>query len=220
MDVLPDDIRGRFIAQVMWSELEKIAQGEGPGGLTAAPGQQAEAGKLEGTVAQGPDSEEEASPAHGVVASRIEQLDDKQARGIPVIEPPPGYVYAPELGAFVPNQGDPGWMSPEMAEEASRNKGWFDAGAEKVQTNRAQEEIDGQVQQQAAASVQQQAAEQQQAAGQQVADQKGMEAAAVEQAKQQAILGAAQTPPSIAGVPELQSPGGRRSKGVTIKIGK
>jgi len=145
-------------------ELEKIAQA-----AEAAPQAAASAadggGEMQGAVQQGASEGQEASPAHGVVAARIEQLTDKKARGIPVIQPPPGYVYAPDLQAFTPREGDPAWMLAQQAAEAAKAKAYYVKGRQDAETIQAQQETDMKVQQatQAALQNQQVARAQQQA---------------------------------------------------------
>lgn len=103
----------------MWQELEKLAAGAPT--TTAQPMESGEG-------AHGETIPLEPSPAHGVVASRVEQLSETHARGIPVIQPPPGYTYAPELQQFVPNMEDPAWMRVEQAAEAARKQAIYEQG--------------------------------------------------------------------------------------------
>jgi hypothetical protein len=226
VDLTEADLTGRRLAHFMWDELEKIAQA-GMGGASApeAGGQQAAAGELEGAIQREAEGEEEASPAHGVVAARVEQLDDKKARGTPVIQPPPGFVYAPELQAFVPDQSNPGWMQAEEAAEAAKAKSFYDQGQSDLQNQQAQAELD----QRAEAETQQAVAEQQMAAQQQMQQQIQQQATAdattkavaKEQAK--SVASNLKTPDSVTG---KKSEGSKSSgdkpkgKGVTINVGK
>jgi hypothetical protein len=206
---------GRRLAQYMWSELEKI------GAATSSPSADMESqhGAMQGTVQQGAEGEEEASPSHGVVAARVEQLDDKKARGIPVIQPPPGFVFAPELQSFIPDESNPAWIQAEQAAEAAKNKSFYDQG---------QRDVQGQLVQEAATQQQAQAEAQvmQESMQQQVDGAKGKPAAA-------------KTPASISGKPAAKKPaaeaGGKKpaakksegkdgkkapgDKGVVINIG-
>tara|TARA_R110002126_G_scaffold70402_4_gene177195 strand:- start:1909 stop:2496 length:588 start_codon:yes stop_codon:yes gene_type:complete len=195
----------------MWSELEKIAQG---GGTPTAGGATAPAGELEGTVQTGAMGTAEASPSHGIVAARVEQLGDKKARGTPIIQPPPGFVFAPELQAFKPEEGNPAWMTAEQAGEAAQAKSFFEQGAQASQQLQAQREMDTRVQQEAQQAVQAQQAQQQNAAEQQAMQAANTKAVANQQARQQAKDTAAslKSPDSIVG--------GGAEKGVTVKIGK
>jgi hypothetical protein len=226
MNPREEDLRGRRLAHYMVDELEKIAQ-EGPPQQTS-PEQQV-GGELQDGV-QNDAGGGEASPAHGIVASRIEQLDPKTARGIPVLQPPPGFIYSPELVAFVPDENDPGWMAAQQAVEAARNKGWYDQGQEDVQTQQAQQEVDTQAQQQ----VDQVAAEEGQAQQQQMMamQQQEQEGQAMAKEKAKATMGGLRSPEGIVGAkpkpkakpaakkkkPAEEKP--ESGKGVTIKIGK
>lgn len=216
------DTRGRLVAHAFFSELEKIAaeMGEGP-----------EAGMLQGGVQNEPGMGQEilrneASPAHGVIASRIQQLDPRRAVVVPVMEPPPGYVYSAELASFVPNEQDPGWMAQQEAIEAARNKGWYEQGQQDVVQGQAQQQLDetanAQVEQ--AAMEDQQA--QQQVAMQQQAQQVAMMAGAKHQAKNQADLSQGIIPrPESGSKSSVKRPSsGVGSKGpakpMTINIGR
>ena len=216
MDLQEHDLKGRRLAHYMWGELEKIAAGAGTDQQEA--GQGAPAGELEGNVQQGAEGAEEASPAHGIVAARIEQLDDKKARGTPVIQPPPGFVYEPELQSFVPNEEDPGWMQIAEAQEAAKNQAIYAKGQEDMQVSQAQQQMDTQVEQETQQAVAEQEAGQQQAAIQQQAT---AEATTKEVAQQQAksVASNLSTPDSITGSPAPQRKPAS-GKGVTIKIGK
>ena len=222
MDLQEHDLKGRRLAQYMWGELEKIAAGQ----ATQEAGQAAPAGELEGGLQQGSDGPEEASPAHGVVAARVEQLDDKKARGIPVIEPPPGFVYKPELQSFVPNEQDPGWMQVQEAMEAAKNEAMYNKGQEDMQTAQAQEQLDTKVEQETNQAVAEQGAAEQQVQQQAVQQQATAEATTKEVAKQQAksVASNLSTPESIAGPSASSPPAAKKKpaagKGVTIKIGK
>ncbi|NIV36255.1 MAG: hypothetical protein GWN58_44450 [Anaerolineae bacterium] len=225
MDFTEEDLRGRRIAHYMWAELEKIAQGVG-GEMTEMSDQQA--GELQGTVQREVEGSEEASPAHGVVASRVEQLDDKKARGIPVIQAPPGYVYAPELQAFIPDQNNPGWVSAEQAAEAAKAQSFYQQGQQDLVQQQAQAEAEQQAAAQVQQAQQQQAQQQAAAQQQQYADALSQQQLEREYAKQQAqgAVQGLQSPEGVTGRPEggnqeqqRQRPSGG-GKGVTIRIGK
>lgn len=209
-----DDPRGRFIAQCLWSELEKISA--------------AEMGDPQsGNLQQGA----EASPAHGVVGVEVEQLDQKRAKGIPVVQPPPGYVYAPELASFKPNEADPGWMTPEQQAAAQENKGWYDQGQMDLSTQRAQQEADTKMTQQVqAANADQQAqqsAAQQQAAMDAEAKQQAVKESVKQQFKEQQASKAIpyNTPQEVLGrtakAPVKKKKSAKAAlKGVTINLGR
>jgi hypothetical protein len=200
------DHKARLLAHAFWGELEKIAQfTAGPG---APPPAQAEAEEI-------PVEEGEEPPAHGVLGARVEQLDKKKARGIPIIQPPPGFVYAPDLAAFVPDPSQPGWMTMLQAEAAQSNKGYYDQGQHDLLAGQAQANVDQQVDQQNMAAQQQAEAEQQQGMQQQAMQQKA-EQGAMNLAARKAVMGAdgqpgtgdetgqvaaPPVPPSIAGGP-------------------
>jgi hypothetical protein len=194
------DIRGRMIAQALFSELEKIA--------AQTMGEQTFAGQMQGGVQNDASAsavlQNEESPAHGVVASRINQLDPRRAVSIPVLQPPPGYVYAPELASFIPNEQDPGWMPQETAIDASKNKGWYDQGQQDVVTGQAQQQLDSQVEEDVNAQAMQQQAIQQQ---QQIA---------AMAAQQQAVRQQRQAQAAMMGKPKPA----KAKKGVTIHVGR
>jgi len=224
MNFYEEDQKGRRLAHYMWSELEKIAnvaQGAAP---APGPGDQ-QSGELEGTVQREAEGTEEASPAHGVVASRVEQIGDKAARGIPVIQPPPGFVFAPDLQSFVPDPNSPGWMEANQAMEAAKAKAFYVKGQQDLQQQQAQQQIDQTVAQQAEAAASQQAAEQQQAVAQQQAamqaPQEQVEAQAKEQAKAQAkaTVGGLKTPQDVSGAQKPSPSSSGPQKGVTVKVG-
>lgn len=217
------------VIQSFFNEFEKVAAtlAQSPSGNMQAPGmggdqaQNQQMGNEDGRAVEV--LEDERSPAHGVVASRVEQLDPKRAIGIPVLQPPPGYVYNPELAAFVPNEQDPGWMAVQDALQAQQNKGWYDQGQNDVQADQAQQEIDQTVEQDAQASQEQAMAEQdQQAQMQQVQQTEQMKA-------QQKAMGEAaragfgpEKKPAAHGTKKKSKPAAKKApeKGVTIKIGK
>lgn len=192
----------------------------------SAGGEAAPSGELEGTIQREVEGAEEASPAHGVVAARVEQLSDTQARGTPVIQPPPGFVFAPELQAFVPDESNPAWMQAEEAAEAAKAKAFYDKGQQDVVQQQAQAELDQRVQadahqalaEQQMAVQQQMAAEQQQAMTQQATQQ------AVAKQQAQSVAENLKAPDSIVGKPPAtkRTDSSKKSggKGVTIKIGK
>lgn len=222
-----DDLRGRRLAHYMWGELEKISQGMGP---VMQPGEQ-QSGQLEGTVQREVEGAEEASPAHGVVASRVEQLSNTKARGIPVLQPPPGFVYAPHLQSFVPNPEDPGWMHAEQAAEAAKAQAFYEQGQADLQTQQAQDELDAQAGQQAEQVAAEGMAQQQQQAAEQEASMARPQLEAQEMAKQKAkaTMGGLKTPEDVRGGGESRKPAAKKTpakksgddrKGVTIRIGQ
>lgn len=212
MDLTSQDARGRFVVHAMWTELEKIAMS-----AVGVPGSH---GALEGGIAAGPSSSaEEASPAYGIVASRVEQLDPKRAHGIPILRPPPGYVYSPELTAFVPDQASPGWMSEQEAMEAARNRSWYEQGQSDLASAEAQQEMDSAVAQQAEGAIIQRQQAQQQAAIQQAMALRAQQKAMDSVARKRALEG----PASTAGITDegQSSPMSKKpTRGVTIKIGR
>jgi hypothetical protein len=229
MDLHEADLKGRRLAQYMWDELEKIsnvAQGAAPAPQAA----EQQSGELQGSVQREVEGAEEASPAHGVVASRVEQLSDKKARAIPVINPPPGFVFAPELQSFVPDPNNPAWMEANQAAEAAKAQTFYSKGQQDLQNAQAQQELEQQVTQQIQAIQQQQAAAQQQQAAEQqaalAAPMQQAEAQAKEQAKAQAktTMGGLQTPQAVSGAPQAASPQPQQpsaaQKGVTIRVGR
>lgn len=215
MDFSSYDVRGRVVTQAFITELEKIAASQQGQGV----GEETEAGMMQGGAQneaspQGETWENEALPAHGVVASRVQQLDPRRAVAIPVMQPPPGYVYDPNLASFVPNQQDPGWLAQAQALEAARNKGWYDQGQQDVVAGQAQQQLDDE----ATAGVQQALAE-----DQQVADDQSMQQAA----KAEAMMSAAKKEVSGQGAkpaaepkPKPKPKADASGKGVSIQIGK
>lgn len=194
------DARGRLIAQEMFSELEKISSAQANMEADAQGAETSSDASMENSAQNSADGAQEQerteTPAHGVVASRVEQLEDNKAQGIPVIQPPPGFVYQPELKAFVPDESDPGWMSEPQAQAANENAAHYEKGREDVVTDAVQAEE---------AEAEQAAVEQQQQE-QAAAEQKAMQ-------KQQAQAQAqAQKPVKV-----QESP---KEKGVVIRIGK
>ena len=197
-----DELRGRMLAQSMWTELEKIAKDKDEPSKTdraleALPGVGALAGGaagavdpkrfdpgwfkkgLKGTGAKGrvvsglmgagtgatigwiPSALRDAkdalsskkktaevialddgSPVAKIIGSSIEKLDDERAHGVPIVEPPPGFVYAPDLQAFIPNEDDPGWMTNPEAMAAEEKASAYQQGQMDTQQQSAQQEAD------------------------------------------------------------------------------
>lgn len=198
--------------------IEKIAED---------PAAAAQAGMLAGGVqneAAAPQQTEvvrnESMPAHGVVASRIQQLDPRRAVGIPVMQPPPGYIYNPELASFVPNEQDPGWIAQSQVIEAARNKGWYDRGQQDVVAAEAQQQIDQQATQGIQQAMMQEQAAQQQAALQQQAQMQATLAAAREKGRASARMSLGQEPVGDRRVPREQAVAGKKGKGVVIQVGR
>jgi len=149
---------GRSARQHFISEIEKVAQEGTCTPLMAAAfphlekvaaaadsgGDSDETGKME---AQEEGEVDRISPIHDLLGVRAEAKSKGGARGIPVLAPPPGYVYDPILGAMTPKQDDPGWVKPEEA-MLQRSEA---VGQEKAQQG-AMEQAVAQQQQQAAAA--------------------------------------------------------------------
>ncbi len=211
------EMRGRAVAQAMWSELElmnsvlvKVAFGSA----------------LRKTAEAFEHSTPQESPVQGVVGSQVELQGDRKARGIPIIQPPPGFIYNPELAAFVPDQADPGWMEAAQAQQAANNKTYYDMGAQETQQQQAQAEMDQQAQaqidQQQQAVAEQQAAMQQQ--GAQQPQQQGAQQAGAPQIATPAGIAGGVTPPGAPAVedPAASKPNAKTPKGqsITVKVGK
>jgi hypothetical protein len=190
-------------------EMDKIAGAQAPAGDVQAPAP-------------------EQAPAHQIVSPDIKQLDPRTAHSTPILEPPPGYVYAPELGSFIPNPQDPGWIAQGQAIEALRNKAWFDQG----QQQQVQQAAQGQLDQAASQNLEAAAQEQQQAQQQQQVEQAANTEATLEAAKQEGkqMADAAGAPPNQ-GQPEYvgaqqaaqgprRKPKPKEDKGVVIRVGK
>ena len=88
--------------------------------------------------------DDDGNPIVEILGASIEKLDDQKAHGIPIVEAPPGFIYNPELGAFVPNSEDPGWMTQPEAMQAQENANAYQAGQQDTQTQVAQSEADRQ----------------------------------------------------------------------------
>ena len=131
-------------------------------------------------------------PVAEILGTEVETLDEKRARGYPIIQAPPGYVFNPDLSAFVPDMSQPGWMTEEQAAQAQNNQGWFQQGQQTQAADSAQTELDQSVDAQA-----------QDLAGQQQANQNAQMVQQVEAHKQLSKL---QTPSSVSGAPAPQAP--------------
>ena len=198
----PDDIRGRAIAQAMWTELEKISGEMTDRALHAAPGVGAVVGGVAGAARPNlfnPESlfpklrgkgtsaksrvvsgvlgaglgattgwlptalrdakravlnqksktaevieGEDGNPVVKVLGASIDKLDEMKAHGVPIVEPPPGFTYNPELRAFAPDESDPGWMTEPETAAAQQSAQSFEAGKEEATTEGAQVEADNQ----------------------------------------------------------------------------
>jgi len=146
-----------------------------------------------------------------ILGTEIESLDQKRARGYPIIQAPPGYVFNPDLSQFQPDPNQPGWMPEEEAAVAQQNQQMYQQGQQDQAQGAAQQELDTSIDQQA----QQLAGQQQQAQMQQQQQQMQME-------KQMQKL---QTPPSVSGAgapaePKPKKPKAKAPAGITIKVGK
>ena len=86
--------------------------------------------------------DENGDPAVKIIGASIDKLDEKRAVGVPIVQPPPGYVYNPELGAFAPNSDDPGWLTEPEAMQAQQSSSAFQAGAQQASAAGAQREAD------------------------------------------------------------------------------
>ena len=125
--MIDDDLRGRFLAQVFWTELEKIANVMSP---QLMPMQQES--KDENIEIDTFEEEDKVSPVMGVIGTKIEKKE-KKTRAIPIHKPPPGYVFNPELQKFVPNLEMPGWMSATQgALAAAKKDGYMEAKREQT----------------------------------------------------------------------------------------
>jgi hypothetical protein len=120
--------------------------------------------------------DENGDPAVKVIGASIEKIDDMKAHGIPLVEPPPGFVYNPELRAFVPNENDPSWLTEPEAAMAAYTQAAYQKGNEDANTQGAQQEYENSAnaqmqEQQMAMQQEQQMAAQQGGASQQAAPQ-------------------------------------------------
>ena len=132
------ELRGRLLAHSFWSEMESITK-----------------------IA-------EESRVQEIFGQSIQQINERRAVGVPVVEPPPGYIYRPELQQFVPDRDGGGWITDEQARVAQHTADAYEAGQQELGQQMAQQELDqhigGQIEeQQAAAAQEQQQAEIQQA---------------------------------------------------------
>lgn len=184
-------------------EMDKIARGQGPAGSVqeASPDQ---------------------APAHQILSPDIKQLDPRTAHSTPILQPPPGYVYAPELGAFIPNPQDPGWIAQAQAIEALRNRAWFAQGQQQQVQQSAQAQLDQAASQNIEEAQAQEQQQQQQQQVAQAADAQAQISAAKAEGKQ--VADAVGAPPNL-GQPEYVGAkqtrqGPRGAKGVVIKVGK
>lgn len=144
------DLRGRRLAHFMWDELEKI----GKQLMSPSPEEQQQAAR------SGAQAEEE-SPVQQALGNQIEKTEKNKARGFPILPAPPGYVFNPELQAFMPDMAQQGWMTEQQAAQAQNNQGYYQQGQQAQATQGAQAEADTQ----AAQRMQQLMAGQQQAPG-------------------------------------------------------
>lgn len=227
------DRRGRLVAQAMWSELEKIAQYTTLAQANSAPPQAMPGSEA---IGEGGAPTEESSPLAPIMGTRVEPLSAKQARGFPIVPAPPGYVFAPDLQAFVPDMSQPGWIPEEAVPAAMNNKGYYDQGAADQATAGAQDELDKNVAQTADAAAQQAAADQQEAAMQEAAAMKAEQKAMTQAKKDQLTGGVAAagnavpprggaeesvgSPAAITGAGPRKSSKKGRNKGIRIEIGR
>jgi hypothetical protein len=124
------------------------------------------------------ETDEDSSPVAGVVGTDIVQQDQHNARGIPVLQPPPGYVFDPDLQSYAPDQNMPGWMTQDGAQAADSHRNAYMKGKQDAVAEKAQHEINS-----------------------------GVEQAVQESQMQQAQQGAPPTPPGVmAPQPQMPAP--------------
>ena len=146
-----------------------------------------------------------------ILGTEIESLDAKRARGYPIIQAPPGYVFNPDLSQFQPDPNQPGWMPEEEAATAQQNQQFYQQGQQDQAQGSAQQELDTSIDQQA-----------QQLAGQQQQAQMQQQQQQIQTEKQMQKL---QTPSAVSGAGSPASPKPKKPKakapvGITIKVGK
>jgi hypothetical protein len=125
--MVDDDLRGRFLAQAFWTELEKIANITSPQML---PMQQMGKNDEENVEIDQFEDDDKVSPVVGIIGTKIEKKD-KKVRATPIHNPPPGYIYDPDKASFVPNLNIPGWMSADQqALAAAKQDGYAEAKRE------------------------------------------------------------------------------------------
>ena len=112
MDISEGRVREAWVcgmvrAQLMMDELEKISSEK-----------LAESGPDEGQVKATKD--ERTTPLHEMMGVEI-RGDKIKARGIPFINPPPGFVFDEDAVAVRPNDSDPRWQ-PENEALVNRSK--------------------------------------------------------------------------------------------------
>ncbi len=186
-----EQIKSKLLAKVKKGRDSRKEKGKNDGTVKSAAS--SDGASPQGEVQQGgqqqmqqsedqPQEDIEQPPAHGIVGTKVEQDGARFARGIPVIQPPPGFTYEPELHAFVPDPSNPGWMQAEQAMEAARNKSYYEQGSMDQNAQQAQQQMDQQVDQRAQMALQENAQVQQQQAQmgamQQQAQQRAMNDAA------------------------------------------
>jgi hypothetical protein len=103
---------------------------------------------------------DDGSPVAKIIGSSVKKINDQRAKGVPIVEPPPGFTYNPELAAFVPNSEDPGWMTNPEAMQAQETQAAHQAGAQQQAQQGAQQEAETQAAQQVQQAQMQQQAEQ------------------------------------------------------------
>ena len=129
------EARYESLLSYVWDELEKIADNVEGEGTAAGKLEQSEEAKHFG------ENVDDESPVQGVVGTEIITRDAKKIRAIPVLDPPPGYIYDPEAAAFAPNLEDPGWMQEPAAAVAGEKKEMYTQGRSDADTDRAQKEV-------------------------------------------------------------------------------
>ena len=112
MDISEDRIRDAWVsgmvrAQLMMDELEKISSVK-----------VAESGPDDGQVKATKD--ERTTPIHEIMGVEI-RGDKHKARGLPFINPPPGFVFDEDASVVRPNDTDPRWQ-PENEALVARSK--------------------------------------------------------------------------------------------------
>jgi hypothetical protein len=108
--------------------------------------------------------DENGDPSVKIIGASIEKLDEKRARGVPIVPPPPGFTYDPELGGFAPDSNDPGWLTEPEAMQARENAFAFQQGSQQQAQAGAQQEAQNAAQKAVAAQQQYAAAQAGQAA--------------------------------------------------------
>lgn len=204
------ELDARFFVQMVWSELEKI------GNAVDESGDNQDVGMAE-------DVPEEMVPVQELFGAQIQPLDKRRAMGTPVLPPPPGYVYVPELQVFAPDPETAGWMTEAQAAIAQNNAQYYQQGQQDATAGAAQQQLDQVAQQQQQMMAQQQMDHQQSEMAQNYELQRqGL--ANQRQAQRQAVNPSRPStarPQADRGAGPQQKPTGRRGeRGIVIKLGR